>query len=446
MTSRFSRSTRAAGCSRKASKQASSSSPPAEPSLWATVNGKPALRPLSWRGWKTRNWIALLSGTILEPSRASSGATAWLSSLPASRASRGAAPARASASAIPAGSGPTSPASFATYDPTSSSWKTSQDSLFLPSSIETGLPDGAFPRDSASFSETWPRWGGMRNGSVFRRPPLELITSGGESSSGPSPATGPTPSGGLCNIDESPETFLARAEGLKGKGYNGNGAGLPLGVSAKLGPTPDCPSGGRRRTAEEVRSKGATTKGKRQIDLESVVPLGPTPKVARGGYTYSRGDRQSPCPTLLGLVGKGPTPKASDGDKAPRAYGRGNPSLPAAAENLGPTPQARDTRSGKAGRETLEANARPLNEIVTKGPVLCPVTTRVCPSSHCPLRSAGRGKSAGSSSPRLNPAFVSLYMGWPWWWTRIELLSFARREMASWRSRLRSRLSSLVGD
>ncbi len=33
-------------------------------------NGKPTPQPLSWRGWKTRPWIRLLSGTTLEPSTA----------------------------------------------------------------------------------------------------------------------------------------------------------------------------------------------------------------------------------------------------------------------------------------------------------------------------------------------------------------------------------------
>lgn len=38
--------------------------------LWAMSNGKPTPQPLSWRGWKTRPWIRLLSGTTLPPSMA----------------------------------------------------------------------------------------------------------------------------------------------------------------------------------------------------------------------------------------------------------------------------------------------------------------------------------------------------------------------------------------
>ena len=48
----------------------------------------------------------------------------------------------------------------------------------------------------------------------------------------------PTPSAGLHNYDEAPESFMARRERLKAKGINGNGAGTPLGVAVKLLPTP----------------------------------------------------------------------------------------------------------------------------------------------------------------------------------------------------------------
>lgn len=49
-------------------------------------------------------------------------------------------------------------------------------------------------------------------------------------------------------------------------------------------------------------------------------------------------------------------------------------------------------------------------------------------------------------SRRLNPAFVCWLMGWPWWWTRAERISFAAEEMALWRSRARQLLSNLYGD
>lgn len=55
-----------------------------------TLSGKPSLRPLSWRGWKTRPWIARLSGTMWGHSMAKCGVGLWISSLRDSRANRSA--------------------------------------------------------------------------------------------------------------------------------------------------------------------------------------------------------------------------------------------------------------------------------------------------------------------------------------------------------------------
>ncbi len=66
-----------------------------------------------------------------------------------------------------------------------------------------------------------------------------------------------------------------------------------------------------------------------------------------------------------------------------------------------------------------------------------------------PMSGSG-GDESLSSIPtlprRLNPAFVSWLMGWPWWWTRPEPISCARAEMESYLSRQRSILSSLLGE
>jgi hypothetical protein len=58
-------------------------------------------------------------------------------------------------------SGESSNESFASYDPDSCSWRTSQHSLF------GGL---------TLYSQTWPRSGSMRNGIAFRRPTLVPLT------------------------------------------------------------------------------------------------------------------------------------------------------------------------------------------------------------------------------------------------------------------------------
>jgi hypothetical protein len=44
----------------------------------------------------------------------------------------------------------------------------------------------------------------------------------------------PTPAASMPNDTEDPETWLARVELLKAKHMNGNGAGMPLAIAAKL--------------------------------------------------------------------------------------------------------------------------------------------------------------------------------------------------------------------
>lgn len=72
--------------------------------------------------------------------------------------------------------GTTWPASLAKLDRATSSWKTAQLSLL---------------GDWEEFSQTWPRWGLMRNGECWERQTLTPRTS--ENASGLSPSTWPTP-------------------------------------------------------------------------------------------------------------------------------------------------------------------------------------------------------------------------------------------------------------
>jgi hypothetical protein len=80
----------------------------------------------------------------------------------ASLVSPSATPASASAKTTSAGYGRPSSQSFATYDPATRSWRTSQLCL-----------DG----EPALYSETWPRSGTTRSGTAFRRPPSAPLTS-----------------------------------------------------------------------------------------------------------------------------------------------------------------------------------------------------------------------------------------------------------------------------
>lgn len=83
-------------------------------------------RPPSWRGWQTRPWLRLLSGTISDPSTAARGAARFISSLPGIHAS----PSRSAVSErekpTPATFGQTLPGSSTKSDRNGASLRTSQ--------------------------------------------------------------------------------------------------------------------------------------------------------------------------------------------------------------------------------------------------------------------------------------------------------------------------------
>jgi hypothetical protein len=137
--------------------------------LWPTLSGTPSPRPFSWRGWRTRPWIKLLSGTTWPPSTADRGVADWISSLPASPARPSAPPAAGGASRTTGGSGPTSPGWFAKQRHGSCSSSRCRDCWYQPQ---------ASLLDSGTFCETWPRSGSMRSGACYRRPPLAPATAG----------------------------------------------------------------------------------------------------------------------------------------------------------------------------------------------------------------------------------------------------------------------------
>lgn len=139
----------------------------ADSAVWVTSSGIATLRPLSWRGWRDRPWIARLSSTIFAPSRAEHTAAEWISSLPASLASRSAWPAISAESKTSAGCGSPRGKSSATRARGRSCSKTSEAST-APA--------------SDPFSERLPTAGGLRNGRISVRPTLARLTSATDSS------------------------------------------------------------------------------------------------------------------------------------------------------------------------------------------------------------------------------------------------------------------------
>ncbi len=113
--------------------------------------------------------------------------TPSISSAAASPARTSAVPAEAPESTAPARVfGPSSPGSFASFDPDTSSWRT-----FPPSSPARGSA-GTEAR-SDEFSETWPKHGMTRNGRAYRLESSGHLTSESGSGSWPTPHGMPKP-------------------------------------------------------------------------------------------------------------------------------------------------------------------------------------------------------------------------------------------------------------
>lgn len=116
-----------------------------------------------WRNDKTMDASDLSRfGLTLKLLTGDHGAALLMSYRAASHARMSARPVRAlDSTASEADSGLRWQGSFARYNPDTSTWKTAQCSLLA---------------DSDEFSETWPRWGSMRNGASYLRPIPALPT------------------------------------------------------------------------------------------------------------------------------------------------------------------------------------------------------------------------------------------------------------------------------
>lgn len=274
-------------------------------------------------------------------------------------------PEKAQESKAPAAEcGATWRASWAKFDPDSSTWRTAQPSLL---------------GDSDESSVTWPR-SGMTAGGLCWELPM---------SAPPISATG----SGLwlqTPIAAMAKNTMRSAEFAKGRApspqefvkqwptptvcgnYNRKGAsktsgdGLATAVANAMWPTPTSSLGtnGGRVTPAKAREGGTL------IEALSNRTAWPTPDAHMGS-----GGRTSKSP---------PTGKRANGTKQQITL---NDAVKWA------TPTARDWRSGKASQATHDKNSRPLSE------------------------------QAGGS---LNPTWVEWLMGWPLGWTDLKPLETAR--------------------
>ena len=215
---------------------------------FAQSSGCLTLDPSSCNDKMTESCDHSQSGTMSRPSTGAPGLDAWMLSRVGFRARTSVQRERALESTANApGCGRTWPESLAKYDPASRSWKTAQCSLL------EGLDE---------FSETWPRWGTMRNGVCWERTTAEP----------PTVAT------------ESGFSELWPTQCLPGNGGSRDSSGRTgLQMAAMKWPTPlsgEGSGGGNARYAlaalnGEKRASGAT----RSLKLRDAALAFPTPTV-----------------------------------------------------------------------------------------------------------------------------------------------------------------------
>jgi hypothetical protein len=187
-----------------------------------------------------------------------------ISSLEASPASRSASPGSNDGWTTIVGYGPSSPEPFASYDPASSSWRTSQASLW--------------EAEWTPYSETWPSSGMTRNGRAFPRRPLVPRTS--VTGSGSSEPVGPNSQG----YWPTPTTEVSTRSSHYAQG------GMPLAYAITRWPTPTTSDG-----------NGAGDHGTGGLDLRTAVQRWPTPQASDH---RDRGNMENPSIQRRVAMGK----------------------------------------------------------------------------------------------------------------------------------------------
>lgn len=150
--------------------------------------------------------------------------------------------------------------SFAKYDPSESKWKTAQCSLL---------------GDSEEFSETWPRWGSMRNGESFLRPIPALPICASASGLWQTPVADDAieRTAGKWNSRGEPKLSAeaklwptpTRSDGMGGPGHSGRAGGLNLRTAVKSWPTP-CASASKGSSPAALTRKSGKDRSNDRID------------------------------------------------------------------------------------------------------------------------------------------------------------------------------------
>ncbi|CAJ9865538.1 Uncharacterised protein [Burkholderia pseudomallei] len=233
---------------------------------YAPLNLIPTPKQSSSLGRTTEPFLRSRFGMTFELLTADLGAellTSWLAAFPAKTSAQPAPVMGLTASE--ADSGPKWLGSFAKYDPSASKWKTAQCSLL---------------GDSDEFSETWPRWGSMRNGECYLRPIQTPLIYGSESGSRvmwPTPTvhwnhnmpSASASSGwGLSSATKlwpTPTASLADKGGRITPRKGREGVTLIEAVSSRMWPTP-CASASKGSSPAALKRKSGKDRSNDRID------------------------------------------------------------------------------------------------------------------------------------------------------------------------------------
>jgi hypothetical protein len=261
-------------------------------------------RPLRrWlRAWQTAPWIRRLSTLTLPPSRREIMLDAWLlqladestSSMAVAPAPTSASPGREPASeANGRDSSSISYASFASYDPATCSWRTSQPSLF---------------GDSTPFSGSWPKAGSMRSGVACERPTLARHIA--EIAGGASPGTEsnwPTP-----NVPCGGQTFTEGSMTPTGVGRDGTKKTVHLSERVGMWTTPCSDDTGTRTGRYRQGGTALSLPGNDSAGVALAASDGRGE--GRAEWPDERRRRERPCLEPAGRGRRGAGGRASSGD------------------------------------------------------------------------------------------------------------------------------------
>jgi hypothetical protein len=376
----------------------------------AALSGKPTRPSSLLRAWKRVPWIQRLFGRISEPSKAQTGVDAWMASLEVSRARPSRKPETASESMTSDGSGLGSPDFFA---------KVERGGVFL--RMYAGCCQLMLDGSSEKWSGAWPTSGSMRSGLLSRRPTSVPATSESESSSWPT-ATAMDAHG---SRDTSHKPGSKRHKGT-----------TLTDATLNLWPTPRTITGGGE-SAERKQELGREDAG--GGDLQAAAELWQTP--ATDSFRSRGGDRKGE----MGLDQEARSFNVTPAEKTEPYSSTMDSRIVPSAEGNWPTPNSRDHKGSDLSTRNGGASLSHFAETGER-------THGTSPSSPQVQVISVHGGELSPTDPstalrrRLNPAFVCWLMGWPWWWTNPGVINSARQETESYLSRLRTLLSSLLGE